>query len=147
MIPEKTIPEIEEEIVEEFSLFDDWMDKYAYLIDIGKNLSDLDEAYKVDAFRVKGCQSNVWLRSWTDTGRVYFAADSDAMITRGLVGLLVRVLSGRPAEDIANTPLHFVDRIGLRQHLSANRSNGLSAMIGRMKSTAAMAGETANEAL
>lgn len=147
MTPGKSIPEIEAEIVEEFSLFDDWMDKYAYLIDIGKNLPDLDDAYKIEALRVKGCQAKVWLRSWVEEGRVFFAADSDAMITRGLVGLLVRVLSGQPATEVIDAPLLFIDEIGLRQHLSTNRSNGLSAMIGRMKATASIATETVNETL
>lgn len=146
MIPEQTIPEIEADIIEEFSLFDDWMDKYAYLIDIGKKLPDLNDVYKTEALRVKGCQSNVWLRSWTEGGRAFFAADSDAMITRGLVALLIRVLNGQPANQVAEAPLHFVDEIGLRQHLSTNRSNGLSAMIARMKATASIATETANEA-
>lgn len=143
----KTIPQIEAEIVEEFSLFDDWMDRYAYLIDIGKSLPDLDEEFKTEAFRVKGCQSNVWLHSWVDDGRVFFEADSDALITRGLVGLLMRVLSGQPAPEVADARLDFVDKIGLRQHLSTNRSNGLTAMINRMKTSATLAAETADKTL
>lgn len=143
----KTITEIEAEIVEEFALFDDWMDRYGYLIDIGKNLADLDDRFKTDAFRVKGCQSNVWLHSWIDNGRVFFEADSDALITRGLVGLLMRVLNGQPASDVAEAPLDFVDEIGLRQHLSTNRSNGLTAMISRMKASAALAVEPVDKAI
>jgi cysteine desulfuration protein SufE len=147
MTERKSIGEIESEIIEEFSLFDDWMDRYGYLIDIGKELDNLDDRFKTEAFRVKGCQSNVWLHSWTEDGRVYFEADSDAMITRGLVGLLMRVLSGQPAGEIVATPLRFIDEIGLRQHLSTNRSNGLSAMIERMKASAAVAAQPADEAL
>lgn len=139
----KTIAEIEAEIIDEFTLFDDWMDRYGYLIDLGKQLPELDEQYKIDAFRVKGCQSKVWLHTWTEDGRVYFEADSDAMITRGLVALLVRVLNGQPAGEVAEAPLGFVDEIGLRQHLSTNRSNGLTAMITRMRASAALATETA----
>ena len=141
------ISAIESEIVEEFSLFDDWMDRYAYLIDLGKSLEDLPEEYKTEPFRVKGCQSNVWLRSWAEGDRVFFAADSDAMITRGLVALLVRVLSGQPATEIVDAPLDFVDEIGLRKHLSTNRSNGLSAMIARMKRMASVAIQPADESI
>jgi len=143
----KTITEIEAEIVEEFALFDDWMDRYGYLIDIGKNLPDLDDRFKTDAFRVKGCQSNVWLHSRIDNGRVFFEADSDALITRGLVGLLMRVLNGQPVSDVAEAPLAFIDEIGLRQHLSTNRSNGLTAMISRMKASAALAVEPADKTI
>ncbi len=128
----------EAEIVEEFSIVDDWMDKYAYLIDLGKGLEALDEEFKQDAFRVKGCQSKVWLRAWEVNDRVYFAADSDAMITKGLIALLIRVLSGQPAAAIVAADLDFLDEIGLRKHLSANRSNGLTAMIAKMKSHAAV---------
>ena len=130
------IAQIESDIVEEFSLFDDWMEKYGYLIDLGKALPNLSDDYKTESFRVKGCQSNVWLRSWTENGRLFFAADSDAMITRGLVALLVRVLSGHPPADVIKAPLAFIDEIGLRQHLSTNRANGLNAMIQRMKASA-----------
>jgi len=135
------MPVIEAEIVEEFELFDDWMDKYAYLIDVGKGLASLDEVYKQEAFRVKGCQSKVWLRSWSDGMHIHFEADSDAMITKGLIALLIRVLSGQPASDIVAANLGFVDQIGLRQHLSANRSNGLTAMITKMKTHAAVLGD------
>ncbi len=135
------MPVIEAEIVEEFELFDDWMDKYAYLIDVGKGLATLDEVYKQEAFRVKGCQSKVWLRSWSDGMHIHFEADSDAMITKGLIALLIRVLSGQPASDIVAANLGFVDQIGLRQHLSANRSNGLTAMITKMKTHAAVLGD------
>ena len=134
------IPTIEAEIIDEFSLFDDWMDKYAYLIDIGKSLEPLDDRFKEDAFRVKGCQSNVWLRSWSEDDRIHFEADSDAIITKGLIGLLVRVLSRQPPSDIVDARLDFVDKIGLRKHLSTNRSNGLTAMIRKMKQHASVLG-------
>lgn len=134
------IATIEAEIVDEFALFDDWMDKYAYLIEMGKSLPPLDEAFKQEPFRVKGCQSNVWLRSWENDGRVQFEADSDAMITKGLIALLIRVLSDQPPGDVVEANLRFVDEIGLRKHLSPNRSNGLTAMIAKMKSHAAVLG-------
>ena len=130
----------EAEIIEEFAIVDDWMDKYAYLIDMGKGLEPLDDEFKQDVFRVKGCQSQVWLRAWHDDHRVYFRADSDAMITKGLIALLIRVLSGQPAPAIVAANLYFLDEIGLRKHLSANRSNGLTAMIAKMKSHAAVLG-------
>lgn len=136
------IASIEREIVDEFSIFDNWMDKYSYLIDMGKNLPDLDEQYKQDSFRVKGCQSKVWLRAWEEGGSIHFEADSDAMITKGLIALLIRVLNAQPPADIVAAKLGFVDEIGLRKHLSANRSNGLTAMIEKMKSHAAVLGET-----
>ncbi len=136
-----SISSIEAEIIDEFTVVDDWMDKYAYLIDLGKDLPSLNEEFKQEAFRVKGCQSKVWLRAWEDSQRVYFEADSDAMITKGLIALLIRVLSGQSAASIVEAELEFVDEIGLRKHLSANRSNGLTAMITRMKSHAAVLGE------
>lgn len=134
------IAAIEAEIVDEFALFDDWMDKYAYLIEMGKSLPPLDESFKQEPFRVKGCQSNVWLRAWEEEGRVQFEADSDAMITKGLIALLMRVLSDQPPGVVVDADLRFVDEIGLRKHLSPNRSNGLTAMIAKMKSHAAVFG-------
>ena len=131
----------ETEVVDDFSVVTDWMDKYAYLIDMGKALEPLDDEYKQEAFGVKGCQSMVWLRAWLDEEYVFFAADSDALITKGLIALLIRVLSGQPAESIVGADLGFLDEIGLRNHLSANRSNGLSAMITKMKSHAAVLGD------
>lgn len=138
MKPPPDIPACEAEIIDEFAIVDDWMDKYAYLIDMGKSLEPLNEEFKQDIFRVKGCQSRVWLRAWQDDHRVYFAADSDAMITKGLIALLIRVLSGQPAPAIVAADLDFLDETGLRKHLSANRSNGLTAMITKMKSHAAV---------
>ncbi|MFC2085628.1 SufE family protein [Bacteroidota bacterium] len=133
----KTIAEREAEVVDEFSLMDDWMDRYAYLIDMGKALKPMNDAYKHDSFHVKGCQSNVWLRSWVDNRLLFFEAESDAMITKGLIALLIRVLSGTQPSEIMSARLEFLDEIGLRTHLSTNRSNGLSAMIAKMKSLAA----------
>lgn len=135
-----SIAVLEASIVDDFSMFEDWMDKYAYLIDMGKELPPLDDEFKQEAFRVKGCQSRVWLRAWAEDERVFFEADSDAMITKGLIALLVRVLSGQPADDIVQSKLAFVDEIGLRRHLSANRSNGLTSMIEKMKTHAAVLG-------
>lgn len=131
-----SIADIETEIIEDFALFEDWMDKYAYLIDIGKALPPLDEQYKDDLHRVRGCQSKVWLHARHDAGRIHYAADSDAFITKGLIGLLIRVLSGQKPEDIVAAELRFIDATGIRQHLSGNRSNGLGAMIKKMQAHA-----------
>lgn len=131
-----TIAEIESEIVEEFDLFDDQMDKYEYIIDIGKKLAPLDAKYMTDDFQVKGCQSKVWLHAYEKEGRLYFEADSNTAITKGIVALLVRILSGQTATDILNAQLGFIDKINLRSHLSSQRSNGLTAMIQRMKAYA-----------
>ncbi|MBL0309515.1 MAG: SufE family protein [Bacteroidetes bacterium] len=130
---EQSIQNIEEEVVEEFDLFDDPMDKYEHLIDIGNKLAPLDAKYMTDDFIVKGCQSKVWLHAFTKDDRIFFEADSNSAITKGLIALLVRVLSGQKAEDIATNPLVFIDRINLRSHLSSQRANGLSAMIQKMR--------------
>ncbi len=127
------IREIEEEIIEEFSLFDDWMDKYNYIIEVGKNLDNLDEKYKQEKYLIKGCQSQVWVYPENKDGRLYFKADSDALITKGIVGLLIRVLSGQKPQDIVDADLSFIDEIGLKEHLSQTRSNGLLNMIKQMK--------------
>jgi cysteine desulfuration protein SufE len=128
-----SIKEIEEEIVSEFELFDDWMDKYNYIIDVGKSVGKLDEKYKKKQYLITGCQSQVWVHAEYRDDRVYFEADSDALITKGIVGLLIRVLSGQPADEIVNADLGFIDRIGLKEHLSQTRSNGLVNMIKQMK--------------
>ena len=120
-------------IVDEFSLFEDPMDKYDYIIDIGKQLPPLDEQYRTDEYIVKGCQSKVWLHPYTEGGKVYYQADSNTVITKGIIGLLTRVLSGQKPQDIVDTELGFIDRIDLRAHLSSQRSNGLNAMIKHMK--------------
>jgi cysteine desulfuration protein SufE len=132
----QSIAEIENEIVEEFELFDDQMDKYEHIIDMGKKLKPLDAKYMADDFLVKGCQSKVWLHAYKNDGLVFFEADSNSSITKGIIALLVRVLSGQKPEDIINNPLIFIDRINLRSHLSSQRSNGLTAMIQRIKTYA-----------
>jgi len=131
-----TIEDIENEIIEEFSYFDNWTDKYEYLIDFGKGLNPMDAAYKTDANKVAGCVSQVWLHTEIKDGRIYFAAESDAIITKGLVGLLVKVLSGQKPVDVANAKLGFLDKIGMKEHLSPTRSNGLVSMINYMKRSA-----------
>ena len=129
----KTIDEIQAEVIDEFSFFDNWMDKYEPIIEMGKDLSGLDESLKIDDNIVRGCQSRVWLGAKQEEGKLLFSADSDAIITKGLVSLMVRVLSNHKAEEIANANLHFVDEIGLNQQLSPNRANGLASMIKKMK--------------
>lgn len=132
-----TIAEREAEIVEEFELFDDWLDKYEHIIEFGKTLETVDPEYRVDAYKVKGCQSQVWLQPGAKDGAVFFKADSDAAITKGLVALMVRVLSGQPAAAIAAAPLSFLETLGLREHLSPTRANGLASMVKQMKLYAA----------
>ena len=129
----KTIDEIQAEVIDEFSFFDNWMDKYEHIIEMGKDLSGLDESLKIDDNIVRGCQSRVWLDAKQEEGKLLFSADSDAIITKGLVSLMVRVLSNHKAEEIANANLHFVDEIGLNQQLSPNLANGLASMIKKMK--------------
>jgi len=128
-----TISEVQENIIEEFSLFDDWMDKYNLLIDIGKDLPVIDPKYKVKDFLIEGCQSKVWLHPVYDGNLITFTADSDAIITRGIVALLIKVLSNRTPDEIIGTELYFIDKIGLRQNLSPTRSNGLLSMVRQMK--------------
>lgn len=128
-----TIAEIERKIVKEFSVFDDWMDKYNYLIDMGKTLPMIDAKFKTDQYLITGCQSRVWLSAEMEDGKVVFKADSDAVITKGIINLLIRVLSNQTPEDIVGTSLEFIDEIGLKDHLSPTRSNGLTSMIKQMK--------------
>jgi cysteine desulfuration protein SufE len=128
-----TINEIQDNIINEFSLFDDWMDKYNLLIDMGKDVPPIDPKYKVKDFLIEGCQSKVWLHPEFDGHNITFTADSDAIITRGIVSLLIKVLSGRTPAEIMETELYFIDRIGLRQNLSPTRSNGLLSMVRQMK--------------
>jgi cysteine desulfuration protein SufE len=128
-----TINEVQDSIIEEFSLFDDWMDKYNILIDIGKELPVIDPGYKTKDYLIEGCQSKVWLRPDYDGKIISFSADSDAIITRGIVALLIKVLSGRTPDEIIGSELYFIDRIGLRQNLSPTRSNGLLSMVRQMK--------------
>ena len=134
----KTIEENIAEIESEFSMFDQWVDKYAYLIDLGKSLPLIDAKYKDEDHLIRGCQSQVWLAArLNDQGRIEFTADSDAIITKGIISLLVRVLSGQTPQDIVQADLSFIDRIGLSSHLSPTRANGLSEMIRQMKLYAA----------
>lgn len=128
-----SISEREQAIIDEFAMFDDWMGKYEYLIELGRALPPLDDTYKTDAYKIKGCQSQVWIVPELRDGWVYFAGDSDALITRGLVALLIRVLSGQPAHDVAEADLRFLDEIGMQEHLSPTRKNGLASMIKQMK--------------
>ena len=128
-----SINTIQDEIIDEFAFFDDWMEKYEYIIDLGKNLPLIDEKYKDENHLIKGCQSQVWLHAEDEAGKVKFTADSDAIITKGIIALLVRVLSGQSAKDIAKADLYFIDKIGLKEHLSPTRSNGLVSMVKQMK--------------
>jgi cysteine desulfuration protein SufE len=128
-----TINEVQEDIITEFSLFDDWMDKYNLLIDLGKELPVIDPKFKVKDFLIEGCQSKVWLHPEFDGRLITFTADSDAIITRGIVALLIKVLSNRSPEEIIATDLYFIEKIGLRQNLSPTRSNGLLSMVRQMK--------------
>ena len=128
-----TIQEIQEEIIDEFNMFDDWMQKYDYLIELSKDLPAINESLKVDDNLIKGCQSKVWLHASKDGDVISFTADSDAIITKGIVALLVRVFDGQKAKDILENELHFIDTIGLKEHLSMTRSNGLVSMIKQMK--------------
>ena len=128
-----TLNEEQDKIIAEFSVFDDWMDKYSLLIDMGKDLPAIDAKYKSKDFLIEGCQSKVWLHPSFDNGKVTFTADSDAIITRGIVSLLVKVLSGRTPDEIISAELYFIDEIGLRQNLSPTRSNGLLSMVRQMK--------------
>jgi cysteine desulfuration protein SufE len=128
------IAEIENEIIEEFELFgDDWEQKYEHLIDLGRSLPLIDAQYKTDDRLIKGCQSRVWMHSELKDGKVIFTADSDAIITKGMVALMVRVLSGQKPKDIVEAKLDFIDKIGLKEHLSPTRANGLVSMIKQMK--------------
>lgn len=136
MHDEHSIATTEAEIVEEFSLFDSWDDKYEYLIDLGKKLPLLNETHKKDANKVKGCQSTVWLVSEHNNGKVFFHADSDAVIVKGLISMLIRVLSGHTPDEITSAKLDFINKIGMNTHLAQTRSNGLLAMIRQMKNFA-----------
>jgi cysteine desulfuration protein SufE len=128
-----TIPEIENKILEEFTIFDDWMDKYNYLIEMGKSLPILNEKFKTDQYLISGCQSRVWLSAELTDGKIVYKADSDAVITKGIINLLIRVLSDQKPDDILGTDMAFIDRIGLKEHLSPTRANGLMSMIKQMK--------------
>lgn len=128
-----TINEIQDELIADFSFYEDWMDKYEYIIQLGKELPLIDERYKTDQFIIKGCQSKVWLHAEQLDGVLVFTADSDAIITKGLVSLMVKVLSGQTAKAIVQEDLYFIDQIGLKDHLSPTRANGLLSMVKQMK--------------
>ena len=133
---EKTLKEIQSEIVEDFSLYDEWLDKYEYLIELGKKLPAYPEEKKTEDRLIKGCQSRVWLDYRVENGRIDFSADSDAIITKGIISLLISVYSGRSAEEIAGDDFSFLDRIGLKENLSPTRANGLVSMIDTIKAAA-----------
>ena len=128
-----TINEIQDEIIEEFSSFDDWMDKYQLLIDLGNEQEALDEKYKIESNLIDGCQSRVWLQADYVDGKINFTAESDALIVKGIVALLIRVLSGHTPQEILDADLYFIEQIGLKEHLSPTRSNGLLAMVKQMR--------------
>lgn len=127
------IAEKEKEIIEEFELFDEWADKYQYIIEIGQKLKSLEDKYKLDENKIRGCQSSVWLHAFGEDGKVFFEADSDSVFVKGEIALLMRVLSGQKAEEIVNAELKFIDALGLRQHIAVTRANGLASMIKQMK--------------
>lgn len=131
-----TINQIQDDLIEEFELFDDWEDKYEYIIDLGKKLPPLAEAHKTDDNIIKGCQSRVWLNAKMEHESLVFEADSEAIIVKGLVNMLVKVLSGHSPQEIAKADLYFMQRIGLQQHLAQTRSNGLASMVKQMKNYA-----------
>ncbi|MCL7986422.1 SufE family protein [Sphingobacterium sp. lm-10] len=128
-----TINEKQDELIEDFAFYEDWMEKYEYIIQLGKELPLIDDASKTDEYIIKGCQSKVWLRPEVSDDKINFTADSDAIITKGLVSLMVKVLSGHTAKEIADADLYFIDQIGLKDHLSPTRANGLLSMVKQMK--------------
>lgn len=128
-----TINEIQDQIIEEFSDFEDWMDKYQLLIDLGNEQQPLDEKYKTEQNLIEGCQSRVWLQADAIDGKIIFWAESDALIVKGIIALLIKVLSGHTADEILNSDLYFIDKIGLKEHLSPTRSNGLLSMVKQIR--------------
>ena len=129
----ETIKNIQTEIIEDFEMFDDWMQKYEYLIDLGKELAPIEEQYKTEDNLITGCQSRVWLHAEKQDGKIIYTADSDAIMTKGIIAILIRVLSGQQAAEIISADLSFIDTIGLKEQLSATRANGLVSMIKKMK--------------
>ncbi len=128
-----SIKKIQEEIIDEFSMFDDWMQRYEYMIDLGKNLPLIQEEFKTDDNLIKGCQSKVWLKGEQNEDKIVFTADSDAILTKGIIAILIRVFSNQTATDILNADMDFIDEIGLKEHLSPTRANGLVSMIKNIK--------------
>jgi cysteine desulfuration protein SufE len=129
----------QQEIIDEFAIYDDWMEKYEYIIELGKELETIDPAKKTDDRLIEGCQSRVWLHTEVLEGKMHFTADSDAIITKGIIAMLIRVLDNEKPEEIAKCDFHFIDEIGLYEHLSPTRSNGLASMVKKMKMAALMA--------
>ena len=136
-VMEKSLQDIENEVVDELSMFDEWLDRYEYLIELGKALNEYPESLKTDDRLIKGCQSRVWLDSKVEDGKIFFNADSDAIITKGIISLLIRIYSGRTPEEILSSDFSVVDRIGLKENLSPTRANGLVSMIAKIRETAA----------
>ncbi len=132
----KTLKEAEDEVVDSFSMYDEWLDKYEYLIDLGKNLAPYPDSSKTDDRLIKGCQSRVWLDYQMKDGKLWFTADSDAIITKGIISLLVSIYSGRTPEEIASSDFSFIEKIGLKENLSPTRANGLASMISTIKAVA-----------
>ncbi len=128
-----SINELQDQIIDEFSVFDDWMDKYALLIDLGNSLPPLDERYKTESNLIEGCQSRVWLQADYVDGKIIFQGESDAVIVKGIVSLLIQILSGHTPQEIIDADLYFIERVGLKEHLSPTRSNGLVAMVKQMR--------------
>lgn len=128
-----SIKDIQNDIIEEFSMFEDWEERYQYMIDLGKTLPLIDEQYKTDEHSIKGCQSKVWVRSEMKNGKIFFTADSDAIITKGIIAILIRVFSNQSPKDIIEANTDFIDKIGLKEHLSPTRANGLVSMIKQLK--------------
>lgn len=128
-----TINELQDNVIEEFSAFDDWMDKYALLIDLGNSLPPLEEKYKTESNLIEGCQSRVWLQANYEDGKILFKGESDAVIVKGIVSLLINIMSGHTPQEILDTDLYFIEKIGLKEHLSPTRSNGLVAMVKQMR--------------
>ncbi|MBE16021.1 MAG: SufE family protein [Dokdonia sp.] len=128
-----SIKEIQEEIIDEFSMFDDWMQRYEYMIDLGKSLPLIDPSYKTEEYIIKGCQSKVWVHAAMEDGKIRFTADSDAIITKGIIAILIRAFSGQNPQDIIEADTDFIDEIGLKEHLSPTRANGLVSMIKQIK--------------
>lgn len=128
-----TINELQDNVIEEFSAFDDWMDKYALLIDLGNSLPPLEDKYKTESNLIEGCQSRVWLQANYEDGKIIFKGESDAVIVKGIVSLLINVLTGHTPQEILDTDLYFIEQIGLKEHLSPTRSNGLVAMVKQMR--------------
>ncbi|MDO8951918.1 MAG: SufE family protein [Draconibacterium sp.] len=128
-----TIEQVQQDIIDEFSVYTDWMDKYGYLIELGNDLKNLDQNEKTDQNLIRGCQSRVWLIAEMEDGKIYFRGESDAVIVKGLVALLLRVVSGRTPKELTENNIHFIDDLGLKQHLSPTRSNGLLAMVKQIR--------------